>query len=130
MAPGFSEHLLHELACAVCDLGLPIKAVIRLDEHPEAHNAGHLREVAAELICNHRKRVQRALLRGLLRIFNRHLRRHRTGGQKCAVCHRKLTRNKDEVARASGRDVRRDWLWCCGKGHAQSGEGVVRILGV
>ena len=127
MAPGFAKNLLHKFARAVCDLWLPIEAVIRLDENAEPNNSLDFAEVPTQLVSNDSKCIQRALLGRLLSFLNGHLRGHWPGREEYAICHRELPGDHDEVPRSHRGHIRSHWLWSGGKGDSKMGEGSVWV---
>jgi hypothetical protein len=115
VSTGLTEDFLHEFTRAVGNLRLAVEAVIRLHKDTQTHNAPDFREVAAELVGNNRERVQSALLRGLLRVFDGNLRWHRPRCQQSAACHRELPRHNDQVSGPNGWDVGGNGLRCGGE---------------
>ena len=120
MPTRLAEHLLHEFARTVGNLGLAIEAIIGLHENAQSHDAPNLRKIATELVGNHRQRVQCTLLRSLLRIFDRDLRRHWSGGKKGSARHGQLARHHDQVSSPNRWHVGSNGLGGGGKGDTEA----------
>ena len=125
MATGLAEELLQQLAAAVGHLRLVDEPVVGLDERADAHHADHAREVAAELVAEHREAVEDALAGSRLGRLEAAGRRHRARGHERAVTHRQLPRDVDEVPRTHRRHVGRDRLGGGGERQAEGSEVLV-----
>src|SRR5689334_7364784 len=96
MSSSIAEKFDQEFTGPVRDGGLFGEADVAADERADANHAGELVERAGQR-SNSRQRVDRALPRAELRLFDRAARSYLPDGNQLAVFERQLARDVDQV---------------------------------